>query len=113
MGRGALSDAGRLHIAIVAAIGPLHRRDYDHRLGRLAGMDIFRLDGRRALVTGSTRGIGLAIARGLAAAGASIVIHGRSDESLAHAVSALAEDGIAVEAVAFDVADAAAAASAV
>ena len=37
----------------------------------------FRLDGRLALVTGSSAGIGLAIARGLAQAGAAIVLNGR------------------------------------
>jgi gluconate 5-dehydrogenase len=37
----------------------------------------FDLSGRLALVTGSSRGLGLAIARGLAAAGASVLLHGR------------------------------------
>jgi len=39
--------------------------------------DLFRLDGRIALVTGSSRGIGLAMAKALAAAGAEIVLNGR------------------------------------
>ena len=38
-----------------------------------------RLDGRVAIVTGSTRGIGAAIATTLAEAGATVVIHGRTD----------------------------------
>ena len=40
-------------------------------------LDLFKLDGRVALVTGSSGGIGEALARGLAAAGATVVINGR------------------------------------
>src|SRR4051794_4739216 len=50
------------------------------------------LSGRRALVTGSTAGIGYAIAAGLAAAGASVVVNGRSKERVDDAVSRLASD---------------------
>jgi len=42
----------------------------------------FSLSGRLALVTGSSRGLGLAIARGLAAAGADVILHGRDIERL-------------------------------
>lgn len=38
---------------------------------------LFNLDGRRALITGSSQGIGMALAQGLAAAGAQIVLNGR------------------------------------
>ena len=40
-------------------------------------LSLFDLSGRRALVTGSGQGIGLALARGLAQAGATVVLNGR------------------------------------
>ena len=63
----------------------------------------FRLDGRVALVTGSSAGIGLALARGLAQAGARVVLNGRRADALAQAARQLADEGLAVEARAFDV----------
>ena len=47
------------------------------------------LSGKTAIVTGSTRGIGFAIAKGLAQAGATVVINGRSAPSVDKAVSLL------------------------
>jgi 2-deoxy-D-gluconate 3-dehydrogenase len=44
------------------------------------GLDAFRLDGKKALVTGSHRGIGAAIAVALAGAGADVVCHGRGTD---------------------------------
>jgi len=49
----------------------------------------FNLHGKLALVTGSTRGIGLATARGLAAMGAEVVIHGRAPENTDRALSSI------------------------
>jgi gluconate 5-dehydrogenase len=68
----------------------------------------FRLDGRLALVTGSSTGIGLAIARGLAQAGSAIVLNARDGERLARTAAALAAEGHTVHHRAFDVTDAAA-----
>jgi NAD(P)-dependent dehydrogenase (short-subunit alcohol dehydrogenase family) len=49
------------------------------------------LNGKRAIVTGSTAGIGFAIARGLAESGAAVVINGRSEKSVAAAKESLAQ----------------------
>ena len=51
---------------------------------------IFSLEGRIALVTGSSQGIGLALARGLAEQGAQVVLNGRDAGKLAGAADALA-----------------------
>jgi len=50
-------------------------------------MKLFDLSGRRALVTGSSQGIGLALAKGLAEAGATVVLNGRNAEKLAGAAA--------------------------
>jgi len=63
------------------------------------------LIGKVALVTGGTRGIGLAVARRLARAGAQVVICGTSDERLAQAVATLQTDGASVASVRADVSD--------
>jgi gluconate 5-dehydrogenase len=67
---------------------------------------LFGLSGKTALVTGSSDGLGLAMARGLAAAGAGIVLNGRDEKKLAAAAKSFAEAGHnKVKARAFDVAD--------
>lgn len=63
----------------------------------------FDLSGRRALVTGSSRGLGLAMAKALAAAGASVVLNARDPVALGAAAADLAETGADVTALAFDV----------
>lgn len=74
---------------------------------------LFDLSGSTALVTGSSMGIGRALARGLAEAGASVVMNARNAERLAEAAGALRAEGYQVHELAFDVCDPAAAAEAV
>ena len=73
----------------------------------------FRLDGRLALLTGSSAGIGLALARGLGQAGAALVLNGRDGQRLAAAQQQLQAEGLTAHARAFDVCDAAAVEAAV
>ncbi len=54
---------------------------------------LFDLSGKTALVTGSSEGLGLAMARGLAAAGASLILNGRDEKKLAAAAKSFAEPG--------------------
>ena len=75
--------------------------------------DTFRLDGRLALVTGSSSGIGLALARGLGQAGATLVLNGRAAGKLAATAAMLRAEGLVVHEAAFDVTDAAACQAAV
>lgn len=67
--------------------------------------DLFRLDGRMALVTGSSASIGLALARGLGAAGATVVLNGRNAAKLQQAHEALQSEGLKVFSRCFDVCD--------
>ncbi|MEQ1770631.1 MAG: SDR family oxidoreductase [Devosia sp.] len=65
----------------------------------------FRLDGRHALVTGGTRGIGLAAAAALAEAGASVTVVSRRADEVAATVEALAAAGHRAQGQALDVTD--------
>ena len=67
--------------------------------------ELFSLAGKRALVTGSSQGIGHALARGLGEAGASIVLNGRDAAKLADAADTLSSVGISVDVLSFDVTD--------
>lgn len=76
-------------------------------------MGLFDLTGRTALVTGSSLGIGNALAEGLAAHGARVVLNGRNADRLSEAAEALRAAGHEVHELPFDATDAAEAADAV
>lgn len=75
--------------------------------------NLFSLSGRTALITGSTQGIGLSLAKGLADAGAAIVLNGRDENKLAAVTEQLGAKGVQVTASRFDVTDAEAVNSAI
>ncbi len=56
--------------------------------------NLFDLTGSRALITGSSQGIGLALAAGLARQGASVIINGRTEARVDEACAALAAQGL-------------------
>jgi gluconate 5-dehydrogenase len=66
---------------------------------------LFDLSGRTALVTGSSTGIGFALAIGLGGAGARIVLNGRRPDKVALAAERFREKGLAVFEMPFDVTD--------
>ena len=68
----------------------------------------FRLDGKRALVTGAGRGIGLAAAAGLAQSGAHVVLIARTPAEIEAAAAEIRAEGGSAEAIALDVTDLAA-----
>ena len=65
---------------------------------------LFDLGGRTALITGSTRGIGFALAQGLAEAGAKVIVNSRQQAAVDEAVGRLEGLGFAAHGAAFDVA---------
>ncbi|MDA7429555.1 SDR family oxidoreductase [Primorskyibacter aestuariivivens] len=68
-------------------------------------MKLFDLSGRTALVTGSSMGIGFALARGLAQAGATLVLNARNAARLEEAAETLRAEGAKVAVLPFDVTD--------
>ena len=66
---------------------------------------LFDISGKVALVSGSSRGLGLCFARGLARAGARVVLNGRDQSTLDKAVKELADEGCRVSGAVFDLGD--------
>ena len=67
--------------------------------------EMFSLNGRTALVTGASRGLGFAMAKGLAQAGAHVFLNGRDAATLAPKVKELRDAGLKADAAPFDVTD--------
>lgn len=65
----------------------------------------FNLDDRVAFLTGSTRGLGLEIAKAMARSGATVIINGRTRESVAECIKKLADEGITVRGICADMSD--------
>jgi gluconate 5-dehydrogenase len=79
----------------------------------MTGLKLFDLTGKRALVTGSSQGIGFALAQGLLDAGAEVVLNGRDTAKLAAAAKAINGDAGKIHTLAFDATDHAAVKAAV
>lgn len=67
--------------------------------------NLFNLSGKTALITGSTRGLGLAYAQGLAQAGARVILNGTREEHLQQALASLKAQGFEAHGFLFNVAD--------
>ena len=76
-------------------------------------MQLFDLTGRTALVTGSSMGIGFALARGMAKAGAKIILNARDQARLEESAARLRAEGAEVDTLVFDATDAAGARAAI
>ncbi len=76
-------------------------------------LNTFQLQGKLALITGSSAGIGLALARALGEAGAHVIVNGRNHPKVASAAQSLKTEGLKVSESVFDVTDSKAVADAV
>ncbi|MFK7963562.1 MAG: SDR family oxidoreductase [Burkholderiaceae bacterium] len=72
----------------------------------MSALQLFDLSGRKAIVTGGSRGLGLQIARALGDAGAELVIASRKADELQATANALTEQGMTVHAIPCDLGDA-------
>jgi gluconate 5-dehydrogenase len=66
---------------------------------------LFDLSGKRALITGSSQGIGYTLAKGLIDAGAEVILNGRNEETLSTAASQLSRHDTTVHTLPFDATD--------
>src|SRR5437870_6508621 len=66
-------------------------------------LDRFRLDGRTALITGGSKGLGRAMAQALAEAGADLILVGREVQTLQHAAAELSGTGRKIAVISADV----------
>jgi gluconate 5-dehydrogenase len=69
----------------------------------MATKNIFDLTGKRALITGGTHGLGMAMAKGLGQAGAHLIINGHTKEKMDQALSEYAQAGVRATGYLFDV----------
>ncbi len=67
--------------------------------------DIFSLKGKMALITGSSRGLGLILAKGLGKAGAKLILNGRDEKRLIQAIEELKAEGFSAFGYPFDITD--------
>lgn len=74
-------------------------------MGKLPRLPDFRLDGKRALVIGASRGIGLGCATALAGAGAHVILVARGGDALRDAAEAMTREGWSAEPMVLDVCD--------
>jgi len=65
--------------------------------------NLFDLTGKRALITGATHGLGMAMAKGLGAAGAELIINGHTPDKMEKALAEYRKDGYKAEGILFDV----------
>ncbi len=69
--------------------------------------NLFNVAGKIVLITGSSRGLGFILAKGLAKAGARVILNGRNPEQLEKAKAELAKEELETEVVSFDISDSA------
>src|SRR5688572_10225145 len=79
----------------------------------MATKNIFDLSGKRALITGGTHGLGMAMAKGLGQAGAHLIINGHTKEKMDQALSEYAQAGVQASGYLFDVTEEASVAQAI
>jgi len=68
-------------------------------------MNLFNLENKIVLITGSSSGLGFVMARGLAQEGATVILNGRDEDKLMQAVQELKNENLKISGSAFDVSD--------